>query len=193
VPNRYFGAFQDGELKIRGLACRRHDTPKLIKAMQNELLGMLATAQDLAGCRALVPRLQELVEGYRSRLSDGQVTADELAITFNLSKAPSEYVHDTLPALAAKQLEAAGVELHPGETLRYVMTAAKDKVKDWRTKPVALMDGPLEYDVEKYLELLERAADEIWDGLAPVPAARPAKRAPWATIVRSGELPLSWD
>ncbi|MCX5795398.1 MAG: hypothetical protein NTY77_07895 [Elusimicrobia bacterium] len=177
VPNRYFGAFQDGELKIRGIACRRHDTPKLIKAMQGDLLALLAAAPDLAGCRALMPRLQESVEGYRSRIRDGQVTADELAITFNLSKAPSEYVHDTLPALAAKQMAAAGIELHPGEAVRYVMTAAKDKVKDWRTKPVALMDGPLEYDVGKYLELLDRAAEEILAGLAPEPAAtRPPRQ-----------------
>jgi hypothetical protein len=27
VPNRYFGAFTNGELKIRGLALRRRDTP----------------------------------------------------------------------------------------------------------------------------------------------------------------------
>jgi DNA polymerase elongation subunit (family B) len=100
-------------------------------------------------------------------------------------------VHDTLPAIAAKQMEAAGIELHPGESVRYVMTAAKDKVKDWRTKPVALMDGPLEYDVGKYLELLERAAGEILEGLAPA-EPKPVKKNPRAAAMQEEELPLEW-
>ena len=67
--------------------------------------------------------------------------------------------------LAAKQLAASGVELHAGETVRYVIAAAKDKVKEWRTQPLALQEGPLDYDPAKYLEFLERATDEILDGV----------------------------
>ncbi|MDD5629690.1 MAG: DNA polymerase domain-containing protein [Elusimicrobia bacterium] len=189
VPGRYFGAFSNGELKIRGLACRRHDTPKLLKSLQDELLRLLAAADDLAGCRALGPALLLIVDEYRQRLKDGRVTADELAITFNLSQLPEEYARDTVQALAAKQLAEAGVALHPGEAVRYVITAAHDKVKDWRAKPLALMDGPLEYDVGRYLELLERAADEILDGLA---APRPQEMKKRSVDTRQPELPLAW-
>ena len=31
VPNRYFGVFEDGTLKVRGIEERRHDTPAFIK------------------------------------------------------------------------------------------------------------------------------------------------------------------
>jgi DNA polymerase elongation subunit (family B) len=31
VPNRFFAVAEDGELKVRGLECRRHDTPSLLK------------------------------------------------------------------------------------------------------------------------------------------------------------------
>jgi DNA polymerase elongation subunit (family B) len=96
-----------------------------------------------------------------------------LAITFHLSKEPEDYVAESVQTLAAKQLAAAGIKLHAGETVRYVIANAKDKVKDWRAKPLALMDGPLEYDVEKYLELLERAASEILDGLLPAKRREP--------------------
>ena len=36
-------------------------------------------------------------------------------------------------------MEAAGIGLHPGESVRYVITANKDKVKDWvlKLKPIA--------------------------------------------------------
>ena len=40
-----------------------------------------------------------------------------------------------------------------------------EKVKDWRVAPVALLDGPLEYDQARYLELLDRAAAEVLEGL----------------------------
>jgi DNA polymerase elongation subunit (family B) len=131
----------------------------------------------------------EIVEDYRFRIREGRVTGEELAITFNLSKTPEEYVHDTVSSLAAKQLAASGVVLHAGETVKYVITNAADKVKDWRSKPLALMENGLEYDVGKYLQLLDRAAMEILDGL--VPEAAPAKKKT-ARPLETMELPLVW-
>ena len=165
VPGRYFGAFKDGTLKIRGLACRRRDTPKLLKSMQAEILARLARADDLAGCGSALGELLDIVRDYRLRLLEGPVSAQDLAITFNLSKAPEDCARDTVRSLAAKQLAAAGIRLHPGEAVSYVIASAKDKVKDWRAKPLALMEGPLEYDAAKYAELLDRAAEEILSGL----------------------------
>jgi DNA polymerase elongation subunit (family B) len=190
VPGRYFGAFKNGELKIRGIASRRHDTPLLFKKMQGELLARLARVSPGGDLRALVPSLMDVVEDYRFRLREGRVTGEEIAITFHLSKTPEEYVHDTVSSLAAKQLAASGVVLHAGETVKYVITNSADKVKDWRSKPLALMENGLEYDVGKYLQLLDRAAMEILDGL--VPEAVPAKKKP-ALLVKALELPLVWD
>jgi DNA polymerase elongation subunit (family B) len=161
VPNRYFGCFTNGELKIRGLALRRRDTPMILKNMQNAMLALLTKANKLADCYQLSTSVQELTDEYRMRLKDGQATAQELAITFHLSKTPQEYVHDTLSSLAAKQLAASGIELHAGESVRYIIVSAKDKVKDWRVMALPLLEGPLEYDGKKYLELLERCAKEI--------------------------------
>ncbi|NNN05333.1 MAG: hypothetical protein HKL90_05485 [Elusimicrobia bacterium] len=190
VPGRYFGAFKTGELKIRGIAARRRDTPALFKRLQRELLERLARAAPGADLRCMVPELLEIVEDYRLRLREGRVSAEELAITFHLSKSPQDYVHDTVSSLAAKQLAASGVVLHPGESVRYVITHADDKVKDWRSKPLALMENGLEYDRVKYLQLLDRAAAEILDGLAP-PAQQPIQRTkePAALL----ELPLIWQ
>ncbi|MGO9395359.1 MAG: DNA polymerase domain-containing protein, partial [Desulfobaccales bacterium] len=38
VATRYFGVFEDGSLKVRGLACRRRDTPPLVRRAQEDLL-----------------------------------------------------------------------------------------------------------------------------------------------------------
>lgn len=189
VPGRYFGAFTDGTLKARGIALRRRDTPGLLKSMQSEMLARLAAVPPGGDLQALVPGLLDIVAEHRQRLEDGRVSAEDLAIAFHLSRAPQDYVHDTASSLAAKQLAAAGVTLRPGETVRYVITSAKDPVKDWRSRPLALMEHGLEYDAGKYLELLERAAWELLDGLAEPPAGPPA-RAPRPA---HPELPLLWD
>lgn len=165
VPARYFGAFQDGEMKARGLAYRRRDTPLLIKNMQQDMLALLAKSADLGAAKALLPELHRIAAGYRTRLRAGQASAEELAVTVHLSRDPSKYKVDTHSAIAAKALMRAGLTLHPGETLRYVISSAKDPVKDWRVTPLALMEGALEYDPVKYLELLDRAVKEIVDGL----------------------------
>lgn len=191
VPGRYFGAFTDGSLKLRGIASRRRDTPALLKEMQGELLSVLARVAPGGDLKALVPVLLDIVEEYRLRLREGRVSADELAIAFHLSREPGDYVHDTVSSLAAKQLAAAGVALHVGETMRYVITNASDSVKEWRSKPLSLMENGLEYDQTKYLELLERAAAEVLDGLAPPPVPEPKRRA--VVPSRALELPLGWE
>ena len=47
VANRYFGVFQDGSIKVRGIEARRHDTAPFIVETQIGLLEILAQS---AGC-----------------------------------------------------------------------------------------------------------------------------------------------
>ncbi|PCI36923.1 MAG: hypothetical protein COB53_08010 [Elusimicrobia bacterium] len=165
VPSKYFGVFQDGTLKIRGLALRRRDTPEILKRLQNHMLERLARADSVEACRRLVPGLRKLAECVKERLRGGGVCAEELAITMHVSKTPEEYRGNSPQAIAAKKLAAYGFSLHRGETLRFVIASAKDPVKEWRVQPLALLEGPLEYDEKKYIELLERAVEEIIEGI----------------------------
>ncbi|MFM8320136.1 MAG: DNA polymerase domain-containing protein, partial [Chloroflexota bacterium] len=45
VANRYFGVFQDGSLKLRGIEARRGDAPRFVAGLQQGLLERLAQAQ----------------------------------------------------------------------------------------------------------------------------------------------------
>ncbi|MBL0057925.1 MAG: hypothetical protein IPP35_02135 [Elusimicrobia bacterium] len=165
VPNRYFGAFRNGELKIRGLALRRRDTPEIFKRMQKDMLAVLAEAEDVAGCRARAGRLADIADGVRERIAIGRVEAAELAVTFTLSKDPSDYVANGPSAVAVKRLAASGVQLHAGETVRYVIRSAGDKIAEMRATPLAFVSEAPEVDTRKYLELWERCRNEIMDGL----------------------------
>src|SRR5262245_45594751 len=44
VAARFYGVFTDGQMKIRGLACRRRDTPEFIRQAQEQMLTILARA-----------------------------------------------------------------------------------------------------------------------------------------------------
>jgi DNA polymerase I len=62
---------------------------------------------------------------------------------------------------ALKQLIAEGVEVHPGETVRYVVLNHDSRDPDKRVRVLELMDGSEQYDKQEYLKHLLRTADSI--------------------------------
>lgn len=166
VPNRYYGVFRDGTLKYRGLLCRRRDTPLLVRRAQEALLASLATVEDWEAGNRKWPEWQEVTTVYRLQLEQGLVPPQELVITKVLSRPLSEFRVQTHTALAARQLEEAGIRLVPGEKIRYI-------VRDRQGPPEArVVAAPFwenldRYDQDYYLELLAKAVAEVlwpWQG-----------------------------
>ena len=60
-----------------------------------------------------------------------------------------------------RQLEEAGIEIHPGEKIHYLIKDSKSKIKEERVRAYPLVSPDDFYDEEKYGELLETAAEEI--------------------------------
>jgi DNA polymerase elongation subunit (family B) len=94
-------------------------------------------------------------------LKDGQTKQEDLAIRKRISQEPNAYKVDSLTALAAQQLEDVGIEIHPGEKLRYVIQDAQSKDKAGRVKPFPLVGPDDTYDVKKYLEMLVKTTEEV--------------------------------
>jgi DNA polymerase-2 len=161
VATRYFGVFADGSLKVRGLSCRRRDTPPFVRQAQETLLARLAQVEDLAELAALKPELEQMAEGFRQRLREGGVRPRDLVITRVLSQPVAEYRVETPTALAAKQLEQAGIHLQPGEKVRYVHRERKGGPKECRIAAAPFLESLDDYDAGHYLELLERALEEV--------------------------------
>src|SRR5262249_26437438 len=88
VPNKYFGCFADGELKLRGIELRRHDTPVIFREFQKELLARLHRANGIADCRQAGADLFEIYRSYQERLRSCAVPARDLAFSSQLSKDP---------------------------------------------------------------------------------------------------------
>ncbi|MBN1440311.1 MAG: hypothetical protein JW929_12965 [Anaerolineales bacterium] len=122
VANRYFGAFEDGKIKMRGIEARRHDTIRWIREAQAEMLEILARAQNASEYRA---RLAEVFAVARRKLAElrrGEVPPHQLAVLHRISHPPEEYRANLPVALAARELAASGVHLSPGEAVEFVLT-----------------------------------------------------------------------
>lgn len=166
VPNMYFAAAQDGGTKVRGIAARRHDTPAWIGNVQRELIELLAQASTRAELAALVPPLMQIVASELDRLRAGHVPLHLLTIACSISKLPGEYKMNTLNAAVARQLDARGIELHPGERIRYVVMNHEANTDEDRVMPWDLMgQGQDGYDVAFYEERFLRAVETV---LAPM-------------------------
>jgi DNA polymerase II len=154
VPNRFVGAFTNGEIKARGIALRRSDTPPLVAALQRELLERMAKAGSLRELWAMEPELREVVDVAVSELRGGRIPIEGLAIARRLSKAPERYVANTAAAAATRELCGRGVTLRPGSKIRYLLA-------DRSARAMGFLDGTETPDVGRYEEMLREAADEL--------------------------------
>jgi DNA polymerase-2 len=161
VPNRFFCVSEAGELKVRGLECRRHDTPPFIARMQREVLSILAEARDFTTYCTKLGEAREVYERYLARLRDGGVAPEELVIRKRLTRAPSGYQKNSSTAIAARQLDRAGVKLRPGENIEFIITDAGSTLTDDRVRAWTMWEGWRGYDVEAYREALEKAFEPV--------------------------------
>lgn len=160
VPNRYFGVFSDGALKTRGLAHRRRDTPLYVKEVQEEMLSILAEARTLDDLRERQREALELLELRIAELERGEVEIKRLIVEQVLSRDIEDYAVETRAALAARKLRDAGIPVHPGESVGYVIADAKVKDK-FRRVSIGGVGEELRYDVEEYVKRLRDAGKEV--------------------------------
>jgi len=161
VLNRYYGVFDSGKIKVRGIEARRSDTPKFIHDAQMNMIKVLATARDSKEFMERIPEALDVLRNYARRLTESKVSAKDLLIAKRLSLHPLEYAHDILQAIAAKQLMKAGVDISAGQTVQYLITNSRSKRVYLRVKPEPLLNAGVHYDSRKYMELLLSSAANI--------------------------------
>jgi DNA polymerase-2 len=178
VPNRFVGAFANGEVKARGIAMRRSDAPPFVAGLQRALLAVMAEAADIRALRAMLPKLREIAEAAAADLREGRVPPEALSVARRLSKAPERYVARTAAAEVTRELCGRGVTLRPGSKIRYLLTEegghscgaknrkAKSVPRGQRGRAIGFLDGSEAPDLAKYEEMLREAAEEMLEMLA---------------------------
>lgn len=161
VPNRYFGLFQDGKIKVRGIEVRRHDTPEFFAKCQGEVLKKMAEGSNVREVKSLMSEVDIIFERYANLLRSGKVPLEELIFTKQISKASSEYSDKkTVEVDSMKQLASEGRPMKAGEVLRYVITDSKAH-NGRRSLPVELVDTSTEYDARRYIDLLAKVCESV--------------------------------
>jgi DNA polymerase-2 len=162
VANRYFGAYQDGSLKVRGIETRRRDTPVFIAHVQTEVLEMMAGAEDIAALRELLPEILDLLRARLGDLRGGCVPLVELLVAQRLSRPLEAYRQPSPAARAAQQLFAVGKEMRPGQSVRFLYMLGDPGVYAW---DLPVPPNPDSVDLGRYSELLLRAASSVLEPL----------------------------
>lgn len=159
VLNRYYGLFEDGKAKVRGIELRRKDTTGIVRDMQSDLLTHFSRADDAAGFTESIPAAMDIVGEYVEAVRSGTVPLDKLLVTRRVSQGLSEYRQFNDGVAALSQLDTEGFEVHPGEAVRYVMQDRSSKDPSTRVKVEAFLGPGDRYDEEAYVDLVLRGAE----------------------------------
>ncbi|MCX6078708.1 MAG: hypothetical protein NTW32_04165 [Chloroflexi bacterium] len=158
VPNRYFGVFQDGSIKVRGIEARRHDTPAFIAETQMGILNILAKTTDPDRLPDLLPQVHAYVRRRVDDLMKGRVPLEELLVSQRLSRELNEYSSPSPAARAVWQMQAEGKQVSPGQRVRFLYTRGQPGVKAWyatESTDISMVDS------NRYRTLLMRAVNAV--------------------------------
>ena len=152
--NRYYGEFEDGSMKIRGIELRRSDTPGLVRFAQDTMLQKLRGSSDigdfLSRASAGIAEIRDIVRS----VGRGNYPLEELVITRRTSRNLSEYRTENEQKLALTALRSAGISRSAGETVRFVVAP---EGSGGRIIPEQLLSGGELYDARYYTGLVARA------------------------------------
>jgi len=158
VPNCYFGVFQDGSIKVRGIEARRHDTAPFIAETQMSILEILARAEDADALQEVLPQAQVFARQQLYKLRSGKVPMEKLLVSQKLSRELGEYSTPSPAARAVRQLQAAGKTVRPGQRVRFLFTLGEPGVCAW---DVPKPPDPHSVDLPRYRALFERAVSAV--------------------------------
>jgi DNA polymerase elongation subunit (family B) len=162
--NRYYGLFDDGKLKVRGIELRKHDTPIIVRKAQTAMFDVLTRAEDSAEFKALIPEAVGVLRDYYLAVRKRECAPEDMIITKRVSRELNEYRVFNDQVAAMMQLKKQGMMIQPGQKLRFVICDSTTKDPGRRVKVAEMMDGHEPYDATKYCNLLLRSGETI---LAP--------------------------
>jgi len=160
VPNRYFGAKQNGNVKIRGIEARRHDTPKFFKDCQLEILKLFSSCKTISDVKKAIFEAKSIQEKYEQNLLEHKVPLEDLVFTNRVTRGTNQNKSNTIQADAINQLKWEGKSIEPGQKIKYVIHDYSRK-KSKRVIPIEVTKSDSKYDTKRYSELLDKCCKSI--------------------------------
>jgi DNA polymerase-2 len=166
---QYYGVTQEGQLVVRGVEIRRHDTPKFIREFQTELLSTLFDCKDAKEIldKGYENALLLVTKAIDKIMLGGQdIRQEDLIISKLLGQNLAKY-KSLFPHVSAAIQLSNKKDKHPskGDIIKYIYTNSQHKNP---LRRVALIDRSindkkerLDYDKEKYKEMILDAAETV--------------------------------
>lgn len=175
VANRYFGRFQNGSLKIRGIAARRKDTPPFARAFQKEVLEMMRRRETIDQLKKIHEDVFQIYFAYLDKLRlGGPLEWSDFLIRRTLSREREAYSVANGSKVSADQLHQMGISVQPGEKVRYLVLENADGSRPPAPERFWVEEkGPpppeerRQLNQEFYRRFLWRALREVWLPFAP--------------------------
>lgn len=176
VANRYFGRYETGKIKVRGIMARRKDMPVFIREAQLLFLDILSRAENVAQAKSLKKEIKDTYERLWQDLQSHRVPWQKLLLRRSTSREYQDYTANSPSRSILKQLNQAGIKLQAGEKIRYLLVPTQAG----RYLPEELIQGNPRYSAREYQKLLWESLREVWapfdEKLFRVPAS-PRRRA----------------
>ncbi len=158
--NRYYGAMDNGKLKVRGIEMRQRGTPNLIRNLQNDMIIKLAEAKTIPEFYSKIPDTIKILKAYMRKVLNGCNISD-LIFEIHISKNLDNYIVFNNQVAAMRQLKDNGIMIMPGQSVRYIVTDHKSKIYQKRVILPELAGNDAKYDKIKYYQYLLKAAESI--------------------------------
>ncbi|MBX7059082.1 MAG: DNA polymerase [Leptospirales bacterium] len=169
VVNRYFGRFQNGELKFRGIFARRKDTPAFIREGQLRMLQCMSEADSIAALRAMAPQLRAIYRELDEQLRQRKVPWQTLLLRRTISQDLDSYTVNNGSRQTLAELRNLGVETQPGEKVRFLALSVGRGAGRYLSEERAqlMQDAEIRYDQRFYRKMLWESYREIFEYFAP--------------------------
>ena len=163
AQKRFFGLLSNGEIIARGIELRRHDTPKLIKELQKNLIKELFKYDSLDEVYNKGYRDAQLcLEKTLRRIINSEVPIEDLIITKRLRKSINEYKRLFPHVSAAFQL-ANRETILKGKKIKFIIK--KSNHENPLSKVSVNVHDTINYDKKWYVKMAIRAAETIFSAL----------------------------
>jgi DNA polymerase I len=125
------------------------------------MLNVFKQARTAEEFRALIPTSLEALRRSAAALRDSAVRHNDLVCTTTISKDIAAYKVHTLPKSALLQLQDLGVQVQPGQSVRYIVTDESSRNYKKRVCLAEKIQGTENIDVSYYLRQLAKCAESL--------------------------------
>ncbi len=171
----YFGVYPDSSIDVKGLMGKKRNTPPFLRKGFSAVLEILSHVNTFEEFEEARKEVKDLVRGIYQKLEKNEYSADDLAITMQLSQSLDAYKvksqHFKAATLLEEHYQKKYMDIHDGQRRRSPYIKAGQLIRFIKTKtgerviPLELMSDRSKVDFKSYRSMIESIFDQLFGAL----------------------------